>query len=292
MPSPRLSIGLPVFNGERFLAQALASILNQTYADFELVISDNASTDGTEELCRDHAAKDQRIRYCRNATNIGATQNWYRVFDLSSGEYFASVAHDDVYAPRYMDTCISELDKDASVVVCYSKTHIIDVDGHRRMQGRYVPDLDIAIDTMSQHPCVRLYNVITRNLWCLQLYGVMRAAALRRTTVFAGYYSADRNTLAELALWGKIYQYPEAMFYYRIYDASLGQAPYRRKTATEMRLWDPGTNWSFRHWKLKVFLNYFHSVSRVPMPGREKLRCYAQLLRIILGKAARRVRMA
>ena len=97
--SPRLSIGLPVFNGDDYLEAVIVSILAQTYTDFEFVISDNASTDRTEEICRTYAAKDTRIKYFRNPKNIGATQNWYRVFDLSSGEYFASAAHDDLYAP-------------------------------------------------------------------------------------------------------------------------------------------------------------------------------------------------
>jgi glycosyltransferase involved in cell wall biosynthesis len=85
---PRVSIGLPVFNGEKYLAEALDSILSQTYRDFKLIISDNASTDRTEQICREYAAKDRRIRYYRNEKNIGAPKNFNRVFELSSGKYF------------------------------------------------------------------------------------------------------------------------------------------------------------------------------------------------------------
>ena len=116
--TPRLSIGLPVFNGADYLEEALRSILAQTFTDFELVISDNASTDGTEDICRAYAMKDRRVKYHRNPKNIGATQNWYRVFDLSCGEYFASAAHDDLYAADYMEKCISVLDRDPSIIVC------------------------------------------------------------------------------------------------------------------------------------------------------------------------------
>jgi len=127
---PRLNIGLPVFNGEKYLAQTLESILGQTYSDFELIISDNASTDGTQDICLEYAARDRRIRYHRNSQNIGAAQNWFYVFDLSSSEYFASVAHDDIYDREYMHKCVDVLEQDASVIVCYSKTRAIDGSGN------------------------------------------------------------------------------------------------------------------------------------------------------------------
>jgi glycosyltransferase involved in cell wall biosynthesis len=122
---PRLSIGLPVFNGEKYLEETIKSLLGQSFVDFELIISDNASIDGTQDICQAYASRDRRIKYYRNAENIGATQNWYRVFDLSSSEYFASAAHDDLYAPDYMEKCISVLDRDSSIVVCSSKPELL-----------------------------------------------------------------------------------------------------------------------------------------------------------------------
>jgi glycosyltransferase involved in cell wall biosynthesis len=100
---PRLSIGMPVFNGEKYLKEALDSILAQTYSDFELLISDNASTDRTEQICREYAAKDRRIRYYRNEKNIGAPKNFNRVFELSSGKYFrwATFTHPSA-KPNYL----------------------------------------------------------------------------------------------------------------------------------------------------------------------------------------------
>ena len=97
---PRVSVGIPVFNGERFLAETIESILAQTFKDFEIVISDNASTDRTEEICRSYAARDPRIRYNRNDTNRGAAWNHNRVFELARGEYFKWQSHDDFCAPR------------------------------------------------------------------------------------------------------------------------------------------------------------------------------------------------
>src|SRR4051794_35048945 len=103
---PQVSIGLPVFNGERYLASALDCLINQDFDDFELIISDNASTDATESICRDYAEKDKRIRYFRNEANIGATQNYNRVFELASGEYFKWASHDDECHPSLIRRCL------------------------------------------------------------------------------------------------------------------------------------------------------------------------------------------
>lgn len=288
--SPRLSIGLPVFNGDDFLEEAIVSILSQTYSDFELIISDNASTDGTEDLCRAYAVRDSRIKYFRNPKNIGATQNWYRVFELSSGEYFASAAHDDLYAPDYMEKCIAVLDQDPSIAVCYSKTRIIDEKSCPLDDDRISKMLQAKIDTVSSSPSTRLYNVIAVDYLCIQLYGVMRAQALRDTKVFVGYYGCDRNTLAELALLGKLYEIPEHLFFHRIYPDALGAAVYSGRSIQELFFLDPGTDWNERFAALKVFGNYFGSVTQASIPTAEKISSYVQLLRILSGKVAGRVR--
>src|SRR5882762_8329729 len=94
---PRLSLGLPVYNGEEYLAESLDALLGQSYGDFELVISDNASADGTEEICRQYADKDSRIRYVRQPKNIGATPNHNYLFEVCRTELFKWVSHDDLY---------------------------------------------------------------------------------------------------------------------------------------------------------------------------------------------------
>src|SRR5438128_3187989 len=110
LQAPSVSLGLPVFNGEAFLVQVLESILAQTYGDFELIISDNASTDATPDICRVYAARDPRIRYVRNATNVGAARNFNRVFQLSTGEYYKLANADDVCAPTLVERCVAVLD--------------------------------------------------------------------------------------------------------------------------------------------------------------------------------------
>jgi hypothetical protein len=214
------------------------------------------------------------------------------VFDLSSGEFFASAAHDDVYAPDYMEKCISILDRDPSIVLCYSKTRIIDRDGKALQDGRIERSFEAPIDTMSESPSVRLYNVLAVDYLCIQLYGVMRAGTLRKTRVFSGYYSCDRNTLAELALSGKLCEFPEYLFFHRIYPEALGGAIYSGRTLQELNELDPGTDWKSRSSALKVFSNYFGSIALASISPGEKFNSWLGVLRVIIAKLAGRVRRA
>src|SRR5919112_5909956 len=102
---PRVTIGLPVYNGERFLEQALDGLLAQTFTDFELIISDNASTDRTPEICQAYAARDSRIRYVRQPENIGAGPNHNILVPMARGEYFKWASHDDLYDPDLVAKC-------------------------------------------------------------------------------------------------------------------------------------------------------------------------------------------
>ena len=124
--SLRLSIGMPVYNGERYLAEAFDCFLAQTFQDFEIVVCDNASTDHTAEICRSYAERDPRIRYYRNEKNLGAIPNFNRVFELSQSPLFKWAAHDDLYHPRYLETCIRILDENPDVILAHSKTAFVD----------------------------------------------------------------------------------------------------------------------------------------------------------------------
>src|SRR2546427_6914452 len=127
--TPRVSMAVPVYNGERYLGEALDSLLAQTYHDFELIICDNASTDGTGEIARSYASMDERVRYVRNERNLGLAGNVKRAFQLSSGEYFRWHAADDVCAPQFLARCVAVLDRHPAVVLAYPRTKLIDADG-------------------------------------------------------------------------------------------------------------------------------------------------------------------
>lgn len=208
--NPQLSIGMPVYNGAQFIKEALDSILAQTFEDFELIISDNASTDETEEICRAYVAKDHRIRYYRNEENIGAAQNFNRVFELSSGKYFKWVACDDIYAPDFIWKCIEVLEQDPTVILCHSKIKLIDE------TGRFLQNYEIELNTDSPKPQVRFHELLSKHM-CFQIFGIIRSKILRMTSLFGNYGYADGVLLWRLGFLGRFHEIPEYLLLYRIH---------------------------------------------------------------------------
>lgn len=130
---PRISIGMPVHNGEASIRKALDSLMNQSFTDFELIISDNASSDQTESICREYAQNDKRVKYIRQNSNLGAVANFEFVLDIAVGDYFMWAAADDSWVPDYCSNLISEYDVlekenrgSDSVVVCYGTAYMQD----------------------------------------------------------------------------------------------------------------------------------------------------------------------
>src|SRR5215831_11779077 len=123
---PRLSIGLAVYNGENFLAQSIEALLGQTYEDFELIISDNASTDGTAGICQRYAKQDSRIRYFRQPRNVGSAPNHNFTIHQARGELFKTASHDDLYARDLLRVCVAALDERPEVVLAHSWSALID----------------------------------------------------------------------------------------------------------------------------------------------------------------------
>lgn len=212
-----MSIGLPVYNGERFLTEALDSLLTQTYSDFELIISDNASTDRTEEICRAYAAKDQRVRYFRNTTNIGVNGNFNRAFALSKGNYFKWASADDICRPEHLARCIDVLDHEAMVVLAQSKTRFIDENG--TPLDVKDPGWDLQFETAAE----RLRYVIRAGHCVNPHYGVIRTDALAKTRLMPSYPGGDYRLLAELSLQGKFFELPEYLFLRRVHPGASNQ---------------------------------------------------------------------
>lgn len=204
----KVSIGLPVYNGEPFLRETLDAILAQTYRDFELIISDNASTDATAQICRQYAIADKRIRYYRMEENIGASRNFNRVFQLSSGQYFKWVAHDDLHAPSYLARCVEVLDRDRSVVLCHSQVQIINE------RGQFLQDYNIKLNTNADDPVTRFRELLKQHL-CYPIFGLIRASTLKNTSLMGNYGHTDGVLLASIALQGKFYEIPEPLFFSR-----------------------------------------------------------------------------
>ena len=174
--NPRVSIGMPVYNGEKYIEAAIKSILAQTYSEFELIISDNASTDRTMTICQAYVAEDRRIHYYRNDHNLGAAPNFNRVFELSSGEYFKWASSDDVIAPDYLEKCVNVLELNPEVILSYPRTRIINERGEFIGHHTYMAD----VSSGKPHICFR--NIVIYREEVFQIFGLIRSSCLLYTS--------------------------------------------------------------------------------------------------------------
>ena len=239
-----VSVGVPVYNGEKYLAETLDSLLAQSLQEFEIVISDNASTDRTPEICRSYQAKDHRIRYSRNERNIGAALNFNRLVELSRAPLFHSGACDDLYAPLFLERCVDALDRDRGLVLSYPRTTMIDEKGQPllfdRNQNCYIDNYGaFLMKPVPPHiagadsPETRFREVLWQMGWAVPLSGVIRKEPLLRTSLYRNYYGADKVLLAELALQGRFHQVREELFAKRIHEGDTYHKTTRERAAHE-----------------------------------------------------------
>jgi len=265
--TPRVSIGVPVYNGERFLGHALESLLAQTFGDFELVISDNASTDLTEEIARSFADADERVTYVRSAENLGAAGNFKKVFHLTSGRYFKWAAHDDLCEPEFLERCVEVLDGHHSTVLCYTRMMRLTPEG-----SPFRPITE-TLDVSSPNPARRFAKMIHAT-WCLPVFGLIRRDALLQTSVMGSYMGADHVVLTELAIHGRFFEVPELLFGCRKHPGKYSHTKSRR---TQREWWDPARNQSVAFDKWRKMKEHAASVARSSLASRQKLQCYGHV---------------
>lgn len=206
---PRVSIGLPVYNGERFLAAAIESLLAQDFGDFELLLADNASTDATRSICEHFAERDNRVRLLASDVNRGASWNFNRVVEAARGEFFKWAADDDLYDPGFVSGCVAVLDNRPDVVVCFTQALEIDPEGA-------VFDERGPINVAAGPTAVERYRaVLFEEVYCYAVFGLIRMDVLRNTGLIGPYTTSDRVLLAELALHGRFFERNEAHFFHR-----------------------------------------------------------------------------
>lgn len=275
--TPTLSIGLPVYNGEHFLAEALNALLAQTYRDFELIISDNASTDRTADICREYAARDARIRYVRQPVNIGAAPNHNALVVLARARYFKWASHDDLYAPTLLQRCVEVLETDPEPVLVHAYDAIIDD------RGEIVRTEPYPLDTANPRPSARLRSLLYvpgGN----DFYGVMRTEVLRRVDPHGSYYNADRTLVASLCLQGPFYQVPEVLYFRRDHPDRATRASGRRARAGVL---DPARSNRWRHPMIRMYveyvLGYVKAIRQAPLSVIESGRCLAKVAGWILS---------
>lgn len=272
--SPCVTVTLPVYNGERYVAAALEGLLAQTFDDFELVISDNASTDGTEAICRSFAERDPRVRYVRHQVNQGLVWNHQFALDQVTGRYFVWAHHDDLHAPQYLERCVEVLERDPGVARCNTRTLIVDQDGQpvEHLEGSYT--------ITSPRPHERLREVIglgQAHYYGPRAFGVFRTSMLRSVSRLSTHVAWDRALLAELSLHGRFVEVPEELFFYRTHPQ---QASSTFQTRAELWAWhDPSKANRIVFPNFRLGLDYLQLLRRSPFTGAERRRCYAVLAR-------------
>jgi glycosyltransferase involved in cell wall biosynthesis len=267
---PLVSVGLPVYNGDKYLAIAIESILAQTFQDFELIISDNASTDGTREICESFVKRDSRVRYTRHPINRGAGFNYNFVFNQARGEYFKWLAHDDFVAPGYLTACLELLNAEPSIVLAY--TYYIDVDERgasirteSRTKGQGV------------EPSMRFWDLMEGSHTCEEVFGLIRTSVLRLTWLIQDYTDSDRTLLAELSLYGKFGEVPRPLFYHRVHPGS--SVKMHPKFRGRSVWFNPALKGRLVLPAWKQFFHMLAAISRAPIGIVCQSACYWQAIR-------------
>jgi glycosyltransferase involved in cell wall biosynthesis len=276
---PRLSIGLPVYNGENYLTESLDALLSQTYTDFELIISDNASTDSTRDICLSYARRESRIRYFRQQQNIGIAPNRSFVTQQARGELFKAASHDDLYSRDLLRLSIAALDEHPQVVLAHSWSAIVDT------SGTVTELLQYPVNTAAGRAPDRFRSMLFDG-WGDDDGGVIRMDVLRKVTAHGSYHFADRTFTAEIALYGPFYMVPDWLFFRRCHPGQAGGLPSVRERCIRL---DPRranrlTNPAARLYGEYIW-GYIRAIHRAPLTLAERRECYQVLAQWAAGRA-------
>ena len=209
-----ITVGLPVYNSERYLRQSLDSLLAQTFPHFVLVISDNASTDGTAQICQQYAAADSRIKYSRNETNTGNPRNFNRVAGLAETRYLKWSTADDFWEPSFLERSLEVMERDTTIALCYPQAVLVDAN------GRNPKNYDDVLHLVQEDPADRFVTLLDKIKLAHQHLGLIRMSHLRQTHLLGAYVASDINLLAELSLYGSSSSMPHRLYFRRFHQDS------------------------------------------------------------------------
>lgn len=269
MRSPRVVIGLPVYNGQNYLRHAIETILAQTYTDFQLLISDNASTDTTEEICREYAKQDSRIVYHRQQHNIGGGPNYNFVFQASDADYFKWQAHDDTLEPDYLRQCVELLDQDDSLAIAHSRSLVINE------TGQCIGTYDGEIRLNGATPSERFWKILWAGYFT-EVFGLMRSQMVKRTHLQRSFAGSDRNFVADMLLQGNVGYIEQYLFSRRDHAECYCKL---KDTATKLEWFDPKVKRSMSKFTgLVKTKTYLDAIATFPMSPIERARCVQKLV--------------
>ncbi len=269
-PPPSVSIGLPVYNGARFLPQALESLLGQSFSDIELIVSDNASSDSTQDICTEYAMRDARIRYVRQNVNIGAMRNWNFVARQARGKYFKWSSASDYCAPDMLSRCFAAMEAESDIVLCYGQTCLVD------QETGELTEYTGNIEVMEDRPHER-FSKLCGSLKLNNAYGgLIRTDALHRTKLNRLYSGGDIILMAELALMGRFRLLPQTLLYRRMGRETSSN----ELSASDLAVFlDPQKTHNLDLLHFSTHLGYLGAVLRAPINPLDKLRSLALVCR-------------
>jgi glycosyltransferase involved in cell wall biosynthesis len=256
-----------VFNASRYLAECLAALVDQTYCNTRILISDNASADDTLEICERYAARDPRITVIRSDTNRGAGWNHRRVLELAEGKYFHWQGADDLIAPNFVAACVAALEKNPDAVLAYPLTTIIDD------EGAVVRKTFDRLPLEAPDPRVRFEALLSP--WSIThspFYGLMRVSATSALPPYGAFLASDRTFLAELALRGVFVQVEEYLMFRRYHAKHVAQTD-----KSEREHADPESAHRFVSREFRVLREHIGAAWRAPASPMTKLRYFASV---------------
>jgi glycosyltransferase involved in cell wall biosynthesis len=266
--SPCVSVCLPVYNGERHIHKAIRSILNQTFEDFELIISDNASTDGTHQICRKVATQDRRVCYVRGERNRGLAWNFNWASTLAWGRYLVWIGHDDVMAPDFISRCVEAMEGDSDAVLCFTNANYIDD------TETIVTPVDLMNPGESESAAERFSRVLYDGR-CDPICGLMKTQVLRETRLHGAYADSDRVLLAEMCFRGRFHFIPDRLFSRRMH-ALQTTSLYPDRWARTL-VFDPNKAGKASCPWLRELLDFGTAICRAPICWSEKYKCIKYL---------------
>lgn len=265
--SALVTVGMPVHNGERYVEEALRSLLAQDHDALEILVADNASTDTTLERCRAVAAGDHRVRVLTADRNRGAAWNYNRLAAQARGAYFKWAAADDVCAPAFVSACVAALEEAGPrTVIAFPRSDLVDERGER-----IGPVDDARLAVTAPAPSARLRQLLANRFEWHPVFGVMRTVVVRATRLIGPYVASDIVFLAEMAMRGRFVQVPEILFLRRYHAERPLVASLR--FADQARWFDSSRGGGASFPQANVSLELLRAVRRSGLPATETARC-------------------
>ena len=279
---PRVTIGMPVYNGALTIAQSIDSLLAQCFDDFELVISDNASTDDSVRIIESYCLRDARVRLIRQSCNVGANGNFSAVVDAARGEYFKWSTCSDLCSPDFLAHCVTLLDTHPDVVLAAPATRLFEANPDDAIP--YAGDIEV----MGDSPAERFQRLIETIKLNNAMNGLIRSAALRvRHPVIDHYMQADIVMMSCLALQGKLALVPEAVLLRRM-DPRTATILMTKEDDIRHHYPAPDLRSLLPAWRL--FLGWQKAVHQTPVAAADKRQAYRYIAKMCFWERGRLLR--